>query len=67
VTFVLHGCAVHSVARMLPDVPESFVVSYKQPRFVASGANRGARPNEFFLKMTAVEEQSNWNPRLLSF
>jgi hypothetical protein len=69
VTFVLHGCGVHSVARMLPDLPyaESLVVSYKQPRLVAGGANRGAWPNEFFLKMTAVEERSNWKRRLLSF
>jgi hypothetical protein len=60
---------VHSVARMLPDLPyaKSLVVSYKQPWLVAGGANRGARPNEFFLKMTAVEERSNWNRRLLSF
>ena len=68
-TFMLHGCGVNSVARTLPDVPyaESLVVSYKQPRFVAGGTNRGAGPSEFFLKMTAVEERSNWNRRLLSF
>jgi hypothetical protein len=27
--------------------------------------NRGARPNELFLKMTAVEERSKWNRSLL--
>jgi hypothetical protein len=40
---------------------ESLIVSYKQPRFEAGGhtiANRGARPNGLFLKMTAVEVES---------
>ena len=47
---------------------ESLVVSYRQPRFEAGRhtvANRGARPNELFLKMTAVEERSKWNRSLL--
>jgi hypothetical protein len=35
---------------------------------VAGGANRGAGPDEFFLKMsTAVEGPSNRNRRWLSF